>query len=55
MSRLKWPLIIIVTLAALYLVSPYYSFWRFTRALKAGDQQQFEKMVDFRSVRESLK
>ena len=42
-------------LAALYLVSPYYSFWRFTQALKAGDQQRFEKMVDFRSVRESLK
>ena len=55
MSRLKWPVIILVTVAALYLVSPYYAFWRFTEALKAGDQQRFEKMVDFRSVRESLK
>ncbi|HSH37163.1 MAG TPA: DUF2939 domain-containing protein, partial [Chthoniobacterales bacterium] len=54
-GRLKWPLIVIIAIAALYLVSPYYSFWRFTQALKAGDQQQFEKMVDFRSVRESLK
>lgn len=54
-SRLKWPLIALVVIAALYLVSPYYSFWRFTEALKAGDQQRFEKMVDFRSVRESLK
>lgn len=54
-SRLKWPLIALVVVAALYLVSPYYSFWRFTQALKAGDQQRFEKMVDFRSVRESLK
>ena len=54
-SRLKWPLIVLVTVAALYLVSPYYSFWRFTEALKAGDQQKFERMVDFRSVRESLK
>ena len=54
-SRLKWPLIILVVIAALYLVSPYYSFWRFTEALKAGDQQRFERMVDFRSVRESLK
>ena len=53
--RLKWPLIVIIAFAALYLVSPYYSFWRFTQALKAGDQQQFEKMVDFRSVRDSLK
>ncbi len=54
-GRLKWPLIVLIAIAALYLVSPYYSFWRFTEALKAGDQQRFEKMVDFRSVRESLK
>lgn len=54
-GRLKWPLIVIIALLALYLVSPYYSFWRFTQALKAGDQQRFERMVDFRSVRESLK
>ena len=53
--RLKWIVIAIVLLLALYLVSPYYSFWRFTEALKAGDQQKFERMVDFRSVRESLK
>lgn len=54
-ARWKWPLIILLALAALYLVSPYYSFWRFTEALKAGDQQRFAKTVDFRSVRESLK
>lgn len=54
-GRLKWPIIVLVVLAGLYLASPYYAFWRFTQALKAGDQQQFEKMVDFRSVRESLK
>ena len=54
-ARLKWPLVILIALVALYVVSPYYSFWRFTQALKAGDQQRFEKMVDFRSVRESLK
>lgn len=53
--RVKWLLIALVLVAALYLVSPYYSFWRFTHALKAGDQQRFAKMVDFRSVRESLK
>jgi len=54
-GRLKWPLIILVALVALYVASPYYAFWRFTEALKAGDQEQFETMVDFRSVRESLK
>ena len=54
-SRFKWPLIVLSALLVLYVVSPYYSFWRFTEALKSGDQQRFEKMVDFRSVRESLK
>ncbi len=53
--RLKWPLIAVLALLALYVVSPYYSFWRFTEALKAGDQKRFEAMVDFRAVRESLK
>ena len=52
---MKWVFVAVVVLLALYLVSPYYSFWRFTQALKAGDQQKFERMVDFRSVRESLK
>lgn len=54
-GRLKWPLIALVVILALYVVSPYYSFWRFTEALKAGDQKKFESMVDFRAVRESLK
>lgn len=55
LERLKWPLIVVATLLTLYAVSPYYSFWRFTEALKAGDQKRFESMVDFRAVRESLK
>ena len=54
-GQLKWPLIIVITLAAVYVALPYYSFWRFTEALKSADQKQFEAMVDFRSVRESLK
>lgn len=54
-GRLKWPLIALVAILALYIASPYYAFWRFTEALKAGDQKQFESMVDFRAVRESLK
>lgn len=53
--RLKWPLIALAVLLALYMASPYYAFWRFTEALKAGDQKRFESMVDFRAVRESLK
>ena len=54
-GRLKWALIALVAVLALYIASPYYSFWRFTEALKAGDQKQFESRVDFRAVRESLK
>ena len=54
-GRLKWPLIALIVLLALYVASPYYSFWRFTEALKAGDQEQFASRVDFRAVRESLK
>ena len=54
-GRLKWPLIALIALLALYVASPYYSFWRFTEALKAGDQKRFESMVDFRAVRDSLK
>ena len=54
-GRIKWLAIAAVFVVVLYLVSPYYSFWRFTEALKAGDQTRFESMVDFRSVRESLK
>ena len=55
LGRLKWPLIAVVVILALYIASPYYSFWRFTEAVKAGDQKRFESMVDFRAVRESLK
>ena len=38
-----------------YLASPYISFWRFTKVLRAKDRTAMERYVDFRSVRESLK
>ena len=51
----KWLLIAVVALVLIYLLSPYYSFWRFTTALRAGDRNQLETMVDFDSLRKSLK
>lgn len=38
-----------------YLLSPYYSFWRFTEALKSGDKESLSERVDFPSIRASLK
>ena len=39
----------------LYLVSPYYSLWRFRSALASGSVNDLEARIDFPSVRESLK
>ncbi|MFN2508642.1 MAG: DUF2939 domain-containing protein [Chthoniobacterales bacterium] len=39
----------------IYVASPYYSFWRFTQALKSTDRSRLELYVDFPSVRQSLK
>ncbi len=46
---------VLLSLLLLYLASPYYSFWRFTQALRAKDRARIESHVDFRSVRDSLK
>lgn len=51
----KWLLIGLALLVLIYALSPYYSFWRFTTALRAGDRNQLEKLVDFDSLRKSLK
>jgi hypothetical protein len=46
---------VLLALLLLYIASPYYSFWRFTQALRAKDRARIESQVDFRSVRDSLK
>lgn len=51
----KWLVIGLAIAVLLYGISPYYSFWRFTVALRAGDRNQLERMVDFVSLRKSLK
>ena len=52
---LKYIVAALVVLLLAYLASPYISFWRFTKALRAKDRVAMESHVDFRSVRESLK
>ena len=54
-SSRRWLLIAAVALLLIYLLSPYYSFWRFTGALRAGDRNRLERMVDFNSLRKSVK
>lgn len=51
----KWLLIALALAVLLYGISPYYAFWRFTVALRTGDRNQLERMVDFGSLRKSLK
>lgn len=38
-----------------YGLSPYFSFWRFTEALKSGNRESLIERVDFQSIRASLK
>src|SRR5436309_1675088 len=47
--------LICVVLVLLYGVSPYFSFWRFTVALRAGDSAAINARVDFPAIRASLK
>lgn len=54
-TRRRWLIIALILLLALYIASPYYAFWRFTVALRAGDATQLERTVDFPSVRKSLR
>jgi hypothetical protein len=44
-----------VALVLLYAVSPYYSVWRFSEAVRAHDMDALAARVDFDAVRGSLK
>jgi hypothetical protein len=56
MRRYRGPLIALLVAALLvYIVSPYYSVWRFAEALRAHDMNALSARVDFDSVRASLK
>jgi hypothetical protein len=47
--------IICVVLLLVYGASPYFSFWRFTAAVRSRDAAAISKRVDFPAVRTSLK
>ena len=55
MRLIRWITLICVVLLLVYGVSPYFSFWRFTVALRAGDAAAVSSHVDFPAIRVSLK
>jgi hypothetical protein len=55
MKLTRWLLLICAILLVFYGASPYYSFWRFTAALRSGDSPALSSRMDFPSIRASLK
>ena len=55
MKLFRWLAIICVVLVLIYGASPYFSFWRFTAALRLRDAAAINARVDFPAVRASLK
>jgi hypothetical protein len=55
MRLIRWVALICVVLLLVYAASPYFSFWRFTTALRSGDSAAISSRIDFPAVRASLK
>src|SRR5207249_7974925 len=55
MRLIRWIALVCVGLLLIYGVSPYFSFWRLTKALRSGDSAAVSSHVDFPAVRASLK
>ena len=55
MRLVRWVALGSILLLLLYCASPYFSFWRFTIALRSGDSAAISSRVDFPAVRASLK
>ncbi|HEU0274336.1 MAG TPA: DUF2939 domain-containing protein [Candidatus Udaeobacter sp.] len=55
MKLLRWIALVCVVLLLLYGASPYFSFWRFTAALRSGDSAALNSRLDFPAIRGSLK
>jgi Protein of unknown function (DUF2939) len=53
--KFRWLVAIGVFLLLIYGVSPYFSFWRFTAALRSGDSAALSSRMDFPAIRASLK
>ncbi len=55
MRLIRWVALGCIVLLVLYCASPYFSFWRFTTALRSGDSAAISSRIDFLAVRASLK
>jgi Protein of unknown function (DUF2939) len=55
MRLIRWLMIICVAVLLAYAASPYFSFWRFTAAIRSRDAAAISSRVDFPAVRASLK
>lgn len=55
MRIIRWLVIVCVIALLVYGASPYFSFWRFTVAIRSGDNVAISSRVDFTAVRSSLK
>ena len=55
MKLLRWIALVCVVLLVFYGVSPYFSFWRFTAALRSGNSAALNSRLDFPAIRASLK
>ena len=53
--KFRWLVLIGVFLLLVYGASPYFSFWRFTAALRSGDSAALSSRMDFQAIRASLK
>ncbi|HZS16959.1 MAG TPA: DUF2939 domain-containing protein [Candidatus Udaeobacter sp.] len=53
--KLRWLIFICTSLLLIYGASPYFSFWRFTAALRSGDTAALSSRMDFPAIRASLK
>src|SRR5438552_14969999 len=55
MRLIRWIVLVCVVLLLISGASPYFSFWRFTVALRSGNSAAIGSRVDFPAVRASLK
>jgi hypothetical protein len=55
MRLVRWVALICIVVPLIYGASPYFSFWRFTVAVRSGDSAAISSRIDFPAVRASLK
>ena len=55
MRAVRWLAFLCFFLLLTYAASPYFSFWRFTKALRSGDSAALSSRMDFPAIRASLK